>query len=464
MSKARPNKKLKTGPIDNTRLMSTGVIIGLVLIGLFSFSALIALAGYSGDLREKNNGQAHVLSNSAIGFAGLRLLLDETGKTINLDPEPPRAGYNQNLRLITLNSAYQTDTLKEIEAETPVLIILPKWNVFPIAKSPGWVESSSVKPLQNAKTLASNLKSFVEEISIVQAGSGRDAEETSFLFAGKSPIYTRPIKRLQSFSLNKAKVENADKKSDGTQAEETYTGETHTSETQITKTIETPSKLIPLITIENSDRFILARVDKTQTYILSDPDFLNTQGLIKKQGARMALDILSVVQKGTATQGFTFDLSLHGLGGKQNMVKLFTRPPFLSLTLLLVTLIGFLGWQAFIRFGDPKTSSVKALGDDLQMGPQSLARTTADVLSITKKEAELMPSYAEHIRRQALSELGFTLRKPAELLEALKQREVNKNITPDFETLSKKASKVTHKNDIVSVAQALQKWKKDITI
>ena len=58
-------------------LMTPKMIISLVLIGIFSFTALVTLSGYAGDLRQQNNGQAHALSRSAIGFGGLTRLLGD---------------------------------------------------------------------------------------------------------------------------------------------------------------------------------------------------------------------------------------------------------------------------------------------------------------------------------------------------------------------------------------------------
>lgn len=426
----------KSGDTSDTRLMGTGVIIGLILIGLFSFSALITLLGYSGDIKDNNNGKAHVLSNAAIGIAGLKIILEQTGETVQLDPEVAGAGSNPYLRLITLNSAYQTDKLSEIDPETPTLIILPKWTVFPIAKSPGWVEASSIEPLQSAETLSSNLEALMGDINIHQAKAKANIEPTAFTYSNNGPFYSLPVKRLQSFSLPEKTDENDIKDSKG---------------------------IIPLITTDNDNKFVLAQLENTDTYILSDPDFLNTQGLVKKQGARFAIDLLTFVKRETSTVGYRFDLSFHGIGGRQNMVKLFTRPPFLSLTLLLIVLIALLGWQAFIRFGDPQNGPTGLLGDNLQMGPQSLAKTTADVLMITNREAELMPEYAHQMRQQTLSLLGFSGRSSSEQVTALKNREINQKITPNFENLNKQAKAVTHRDDVVRVAKALQNWKKDIT-
>ena len=78
----------KTARISNTlegrekrtglaSLMTPKMIMSLVLIGIFSFTALVTLSGYAGDLRQQNNGQAHALSRSAIGFGGLTRLLGD---------------------------------------------------------------------------------------------------------------------------------------------------------------------------------------------------------------------------------------------------------------------------------------------------------------------------------------------------------------------------------------------------
>lgn len=145
------------------------------------------------------------------------------------------------------------------------------------------------------------------------------------------------------------------------------------------------------------------------------------------------------------------------------MIKLFTRPPFLSVTLLICALIGLLGWQAFLRFGDPQKGQAEDFGADLAMGPQSLAKTTAEFLAIARREPHVMADYAALIRKQALEELrsqGRTGTVPDAVLE---KRETLKKIDPKFRVLDAKARQITKREDMAQMAEALQNWKKDIT-
>ena len=91
-------------------LMTPKMIMTLVLIGIFSFAALVTLSGYAGDLRQKNNGQAHALSRSAIGFGGLFRLLDDMDYDV-------RMARSENistddlfvLRVYTMSRPFQAD-------------------------------------------------------------------------------------------------------------------------------------------------------------------------------------------------------------------------------------------------------------------------------------------------------------------------------------------------------------------
>jgi len=144
------------------------------------------------------------------------------------------------------------------------------------------------------------------------------------------------------------------------------------------------------------------------------------------------------------------------------MIKVFTQPPFLSITLLMVALLGLMGWQAFLRFGDPKQGSAEDFGENMQMGPQSLARTTAEFLGLAKRETEIMTDYANMVRHQALEEIGLQGRDNQKRFEALQKRETIKAITPKFEALFEDAQNIKQKHDMTRLAKALQDWKKDI--
>jgi len=411
---------------DNQALMGTGFIIGLILIGVFAFSALIGLSGYAEDIKDKNNGQAHALSTSAIGFAGLHILLEDLNQNVSLDANEAQYFKQDTLRIYTLNSAFQTDVLDELNPEAPKLIVLPKWNVFPQPKAPGWVQKTPYgDAVINGKNLASNLENLMQEISFEQIGDdeGQAAIEYKFLLENTGENLKSRLPRLQMIKAN---------------------------------------NLLPIMrTAEGA--IVLGKIEDTQTYILSDPDFLNTSGLRTKSGAKFAVDILEYIKGESGASSYTLDLALHGIGGKRNMIKLFTQPPFLSITLLMAALLGLMGWQAFLRFGDPKRGSSEDFGENMQMGPQSLTITTAEFLSLAKRETEIMTDYANMVRGQALEEIGLQGRDNSRRFEALYKRETVKGITPTFQSLFEASEQTTQKQEMIRLAKALQDWKKDIT-
>lgn len=422
MNLSAPSKD-KIEEVDS-RLMGTGLIIGLILIGLFSFSALIGLTGYADELRSKNNGQAHALSNSAIGFAGLRTLLEESGQFLFLDPNEAAHSSLYDLRLYTLTSSFQTDVLDELNPQSPKLIILPKWNVVPVAKTAGWVRKAPVQEVLIPEILASNLKAFAGDISFTQA---KDDNET--------------LSKDYRFTLLPTKVD-------------------YSTRVPRLQTVE-GKQLEPLIVTE-SDQIVLARIKNSQSYLLSDPDFLNTSGLKTRSGAKFAVDILGYLSDQNLTERYVFDLALHGIGGSRNMIKLFTQPPFLGVTLMLIIFMGLLAWQAFLRFGDAKRGTEEDFGEDFHMGPQSLTRTTAEFLAIAKREPSIAKDYATLVRQQALKALHLPGRDHKIRETALDRRETKKELDPTFAELKLQAQSAASRQDMLEVAKLLQDWKKEI--
>lgn len=422
MNLSAPSKD-KTEEVDS-RLMGTGLIIGLILIGLFSFSALIGLTGYADELRSKNNGQAHALSNSAIGFAGLKTLLEESGQSLFLDPNEAAHSSLYDLRLYTLTSSFQTDVLDELNPQSPKLIILPKWNVVLVPKTAGWVRKAPIQEVLTPEILASNLKAFAGDISFTQAKDDNEtlSKDYRFTLLPTKVDYSARVPRLQ-----------------------TVEGE----------------QLEPLIVTE-SDQIVLARIKNTQSYLLSDPDFLNTSGLKTRSGAKFAVDILGYLSDQNLTERYVFDLALHGIGGSRNMIKLFTQPPFLGVTLMLIIFMGLLAWQAFLRFGDAKRGSDEDFGGDFHMGPQSLTRTTAEFLAIAKREPSIAKEYATLVRQQALKALHLPARDHKIRETALDRRETKKELDPTFAELKLQAQSAASRQDMLEVAKLLQDWKKEI--
>lgn len=65
-------------------VFSTRVAVILFLVGVFSFSAFITLSTFAPDFTDGNDGQAHALSKSAIGYAGAVKLLKSQGTQVQV--------------------------------------------------------------------------------------------------------------------------------------------------------------------------------------------------------------------------------------------------------------------------------------------------------------------------------------------------------------------------------------------
>lgn len=121
-------------------LMTPKMIISLVLIGIFSFAALVTLSGYAGDLRQQNNGQAHALSRSAIGYGGLVQMIGDMDYDVRMSRTENVLTEDSNvLRIYTLSRPFQADKFDDMDLNSPTLIVMPKWSTLPVEGSAGWV-------------------------------------------------------------------------------------------------------------------------------------------------------------------------------------------------------------------------------------------------------------------------------------------------------------------------------------
>ena len=366
-------------------LMTPKMIISLVLIGIFSFAALITLSGYAGDLRKQNNGQAHALSRSAIGFGGLTRLLSDMEYDV-------RMARNENvkyedygtLRIFTLSRPYQADGLDDLELNSPTLIIMPKWITMPVEGSAGWVRKgwgeTHVWDVENHER---DLKELTGEVSFATI----ETEDKSVTYTVSSTVADKTITPgFEIENLQWLKGEN----------------------------------LLDIYRIKAGP--VLVKIENTDIYILSDPDFMNTMGIDSKSRARFAVDMIDTViaDAGADSGRVDFDLTFHGFGGKTNIIKVLTQPPFLAATLCLLAAGGLIAWQAFSRFGDPL--KVKR---DYALGKFSLANNAARFIRIAGREPKMAKDYIHLVRKQVVKELNLEGRRPKDIDTILDRREAS---------------------------------------
>jgi len=399
-------------------LMSPKMIISLVLIGIFSFAALVTLSGYAGDLRQKDNGKAHALSRSAIGYGGLVRLLGDLDYEVGMvRTENVSQDHENTLRIFTLSRVFQADALDDMDLYTPTLIVMPKWNVVPIAGNSGWVEKGLGSPTMNVENHERDLKELTGEITF-SAVKSEDKSLTYDLegqYEGMAFLREAEIESLQTI-----KGDNLD------------------------------------VLYETPEGAILVNIVDTSIYILSDPDLLNTMGIASKTRARFAVDLIDEIIKneGADSGRVDFDLTLHGFGGKTNVIKVMTRPPFLAATLCLLAAGALIAWQAFARFGDARVTP-----RDYALGKFSLADNAARFIRIAGREPNMADDYAVLIRRQVVKALNLQARKPKDIDTILQRREKSLGLHDGWIDMHNRARNTLDNMALMRLSQDLDNWK-----
>jgi len=131
------------------------------------------------------------------------------------------------------------------------------------------------------------------------------------------------------FSQRKARIEvEAERKKRAEARGETYEPKEEKDEDSDQ---EKEAEKEPLVPLPNSDvimkidgRAVLIRLEDSQTYILSEPDLVNTMAFNTQGGAQLANVILNeIIREGDLdTVSVDFDVSLHGVEDSRNIIKL----------------------------------------------------------------------------------------------------------------------------------------------
>jgi hypothetical protein len=398
-------------------------ILLLVILGVFSFGAYFTLSGFSGDLKSGNNGGAHALSKSAVGYGGLLHLLKQNDNKVDLSRSYVlRGDAKHQVRIVSLTKGWFSKDLEEMVLDTPTLIIMPKWRTRNHPKQKGWVQrlNEPNSDLLKLEQLASLLKPVVEDIEFkrsysdnerihISANSGIGLEE-------KLAFYN--FERMQTIA------------GDG---------------------------ILPVITTNKGT--LLAKIPETKIYILSDPDFLNTSGLANPDRAEFAYSLMGIIEEQTNSYGYVFDLSLHGFVRSQNLIKLALTPPFLAATLCLLAMGLLVAWQAVSRFGDPSHTE-----RNITMGKLSLILNAAGFIKLSGREYKMAADYTELTRKIALDKLHIASnlheREKTKRLDLYSKHAGTDTLWSDLASIKSSPANAT---SLMKNARNLYKWRGDIT-
>lgn len=461
-------------------------LIGLILIGLFAFSALMVLGGFAKDLRKAPPGQATPRSVSAVGYQALTEYLEALDYDVR-ETRGKRQFYDRDARLVIYTPSRPTRRLNrtlEAEGEAVNLIILPKWSVGQMTPQrreegqKGWARKTRGDGLY----YQGSFESMIAGLPVVKRHDTPSPDAQVFFTNSQirnlSDSYQPDFKDLQYFDLNKrwsdynlelieiARKEVEDRRRKAAEERgETYEPkqkkEKEKKDTDEEEKEEDPPEPLaePEILLKIDGRVVLIRLEDSQTYILSEPDLINTMAFKTQGGAQLSNALIDEVIKSAGTYAKTvdFDVSLHGIEANRNIIKLMVTPPFLAATLCLLAAGGLVAWQGFNRFGDPAR-----IRPDYAQGPVSLAETAAEFMGVANRAHKTGPDYAALIRRQVADELGVRDRTLEHIDTLLDAREKRLKIQPPFEDLERAIANADTQS-YGQYARALATWRDAMT-
>ena len=393
-------------------VFSPVVALALVAVGALSLLFYLVFSAYAPDYSGEGDTRTNAVSRSAVGFAGLASFLRLQGIPVLLSRGLDEEEFEKT-SLVILTPGPNV-TIEEVLAVTylePALIILPKWLAAPDPLQPGWVRNAGLIP---AERLAERLFDSDTPASLSQA-IGVTPVRLHMGFDGKEAT-PAPINALQTMSGDK------------------WTG----------------------YVTDQQGRTLLARLEGSETYVLAEPDLMNTHGLRDLATARVATAIIQSIRDGDGP--VVFDLTLSGYRRSLNALRLAFEPPLLGATLCALLAALLMGVHAAVRFGAPLES-----GRSLALGKQALADNSAALISMAGREHRIAPRYALAIRRRVARIVGVPSDTRDEVLNDLLDRLRRRNdSTQPLAALVREAKNAEDASDALRVARKFYRWRRDM--
>ncbi|MGA1342880.1 MAG: DUF4350 domain-containing protein [Hyphomonas sp.] len=389
--------------------ISARVAAILITVAAISFGAVLVMAGWAPELRDRNQAGEHPYSTSAIGYNGLVRLLEAMDYPVEVSRlESNLESRSTGLLILTLPGNGGLSVLEDKRLQPTTLAVLPKWSGRTDPLNPSRQADTR---FIDARDLNDSLRTVYPQAEIIRVTApGRI--ETPF---GDTAI--KPDTRLQL--------------------------------------VRDPS----LETIIGTDAgALLAYDERRSVYLLSDPDMLNTFGLARRENARFAVQLVDFLRY-DSDEPILLDATLHGFVRSENLLKMLLSAPYIGATLVALAAALLLGWAAAIRFGPP-VSEARAIA----LGKQALADNSAGLVTMARREARMAPGFLALVRRRLAREIGA----PRTLNEA-QVSDLFDRLGPDPETgrifsqiEAQLKEPATGRDDLLAKARELYRWRRQI--
>ena len=394
----------------------TRTVILIVAVAVVAFAGFLLLIAFAPQFQSGHDGRGHALSTSGNGYAGLVELTDDVGSYSVIVRQDEQLDTRDLLIVTPELDGEPKDLVKllALRGDAPTLVILPKWWTRPMPARPDWAQRiDTIWPEGVSGTLAK----VAPKLRIEQAP-----------FKGTAPQMPG-VPRLA-----RARV--------GKQPEQQRL---------------TGSGFTPML-LDADGRVVLGKLDDRPVYVLADPDLLNNQGLADPWTARQGWQVIGDL---ATTNEIAFDLTLNGFGtskSDKSPLRSVFKPPFLPVTLIIVA-AGFLaGLHGAVRFGAP-AATARAIA----MGKRTLVDNAAMLFRAARKEHRVGAAYASLTRDLAAQATHAPARLSGEALDDYLDRSGKADGDPPYATLAWRAETAEDRDQLLSAARALYRWRRNRT-
>lgn len=400
------------------------IIAGLIVAGIIGFVGFWALSAFAPELGNGRNAQAHALSRSAVGFAGVVELAKAGGAPITVLRDAgtgvPGADDSELGGLMVLTPPIGA-TRAQIDERIgdfggSVLIVLPKYVTGPALTGRDRVMKVGDLPEGAAHMLDGSVEG--QPVTFVaHRGPAGQAQATARLWDEGAVTLHLPD-QLQGIAQHDGKG------------------------------------MEPLITI--GARIIVAELPgRGSTYVLSDPDLLNNLAMADDARAASAYALLAALAGPGEPIGF--DVTMNGLGsGGRSLLRMAFVPPFLGLTMCLLAGGLFALWQGFVRFGPPWREARR-----IALGKAGLVANSAALIVQARRVPHFAARYAAMVREAAARRLHAPSALSGSALDAWLDRFADGK-GRRYSDLCARLEMAQTAGECVECAHALGQWRKDI--
>lgn len=289
---------------------------------------------------------------------------------------------------------------------SPVLIVLPKWATAPLDLHRGWVEQAGLIPGPVAATpVASRFRVGVKASN------------------DRACCVTTPDRSIRFPTPHRLRV------------------------------LDDAKPTTILAAPDGSE--VMGWSQSDDVYVLADPDLLDNIGMRDPATARAALALLAKLG-GDDPGGIVFDVTLNGYEHTHNIAKLAFETPFLALTLCLLAAAALAGLQTAFRFGAPR-----ATPRAIAFGKRALVDNAAELIRSAKREPAMAVRYGPLMLDAAAAARGAPSGLTPSALAAWLDRRATGS--EPYEALAEAAATAKTREEGLAAAQALHRWKEDVT-